>query len=55
MDEEISINICRVCLSESGEFQSIFTPDEKSGTSIHISEMIMAFASVQVTPNQATF
>ncbi|EFA03090.1 Histone-lysine N-methyltransferase PRDM9-like Protein [Tribolium castaneum] len=49
MEEEISQKICRACLTESGEFQSIFVPDEKTGTSIHISEMMMAFATVQVT------
>ncbi|KAJ3633717.1 hypothetical protein MTP99_010648 [Tenebrio molitor] len=49
MGEEISTNLCRACLTEFGEFQSIFVPDEATGLSIHISEMIMAFASVQAT------
>ncbi|KAJ3665729.1 hypothetical protein Zmor_001209 [Zophobas morio] len=49
MFEENSRNLCRACLTETGEFQSIFVPDEETGLSIHLSEMIMAFASVQVT------
>ncbi|RZB40292.1 zinc finger protein 2 -like, partial [Asbolus verrucosus] len=46
---EVSTNICRACLTETGDFQSIFVPAEETGLSIHISEMIMAFASVQIT------
>lgn len=48
MEEATIVNICRTCLAEEGEMQSIFQPDEKTGTNIHLAEMIMAYASVQV-------
>lgn len=43
------LKICRACLTEEGEMQSVFVPDEKTGSHIHLAEMIMAYASVQVT------
>ncbi|XP_045472101.1 zinc finger protein 391-like [Harmonia axyridis] len=43
------LNICRVCLTEQGEFQSVFISDESSGLNIHLAEMLMACASIQVT------
>ncbi|CAH1109623.1 unnamed protein product [Psylliodes chrysocephalus] len=42
-------NICRACLTEQGEFQSIFVPEISSGISLHISEMMTACASIQIT------
>lgn len=49
MEEPALIKICRACLTEEGEMQSVFVPDEKTGSHIHLAEMIMAYASVQVT------
>lgn len=49
MEEASLIKICRACLTEEGEMQSVFVPDEKTGSHIHLAEMIMAYASVQVT------
>ncbi|KAL3280961.1 hypothetical protein HHI36_004186 [Cryptolaemus montrouzieri] len=43
------LNICRACLTEQGEFQSVFVSDESSGMNIHLAEMLMACASIQVT------
>ncbi|XP_056639156.1 zinc finger protein 664-like isoform X2 [Diorhabda sublineata] len=42
-------NICRACLTEQGQFQSVFVPESSSGISLHISEMMSACSSVQVT------
>ncbi|KAJ8939009.1 hypothetical protein NQ314_011259, partial [Rhamnusium bicolor] len=42
-------NICRACLTEDGEFQSVFIPDSSTGLSLHLSEMMSACASIQVT------
>lgn len=53
MNEEappVSNNICRVCLAESGAFQSIFVAVEEAGLPLHLSEMIMSFTSLQVCP-----
>lgn len=49
-DEQVenSSTICRVCLAEEGNFQSIFVKDEKTGLDIHLAEMIMAYTTVQV-------
>lgn len=41
--------VCRACLTEEGEFQSVFVPDENSGLKIHLAEMIMAYTSLQIT------
>ncbi|KAB0798528.1 hypothetical protein PPYR_09521 [Photinus pyralis] len=41
--------VCRVCLTEEGEFQSVFVADENSGVKIHLAEMIMAYTSLQIT------
>lgn len=48
MEETALTNVCRACLTEEGEFQSVFVADESSGLTIHLAEMIMAYASVQV-------
>lgn len=48
MEESVLNNICRACLTEHGEFQFIFARDESTGLDIHLAEMIMAYASVQV-------
>lgn len=42
--------ICRVCLSETGEFQTVFTSVEleERRTTMHLSEMICSFTPVQV-------
>lgn len=48
MEEPAILKICRACLTEEGEMQSVFVSDEKTGTNIHLAEMIMAYASVQV-------
>lgn len=42
-------SVCRTCLTEDGEFQSIFVPDESTGSNIHLAEMIMSYAAVQVS------
>ncbi|KAI4465109.1 zinc finger protein [Holotrichia oblita] len=49
MEESVLNNICRACLTEHGEFQFIFVRDESTGLDIHLAEMIMAYASVQIT------
>lgn len=46
--EEEETKICRTCLTQEGEFQSVFVRDEDSGYDIHLAEMIMSYASVQV-------
>lgn len=48
MEESVLTNVCRACLSEKGEFQSIFVRAERTDVDIHLAEMIMAYASVQV-------
>lgn len=48
MEEPSLLKICRACLTEEGDMQSVFLPDEKTGTNIHLAEMLMAYASVQV-------
>lgn len=48
MDDSNPTNICRACLTKEGEFKSVFMSDEKSGVNIHLAEMIMSYASVQV-------
>lgn len=48
MEDSSLTKICRACLTGEGEMQSVFVPDERSGTTIHLAEMIMAYASVQV-------
>lgn len=42
--------ICRVCLAETGEFQTVFTSVEleERRTTMHLSEMICSFTPVQV-------
>ncbi|XP_060517201.1 zinc finger protein 271-like [Cylas formicarius] len=44
-------SICRVCLTEEGEFQTIFMSVQldKIGISIHLSEMLSSFTLVQMT------
>lgn len=54
MEENSLTNVCRACMTEQGEFQSVFVTDENSGLTIHLAEMIMAYASVQVS-NLAKF
>lgn len=49
MEESAVTNVCRVCLTEEGEFQSLFVPDESTGSNIHLAEMLMAYASVQAS------
>ncbi|KAF5282789.1 hypothetical protein FQR65_LT02786 [Abscondita terminalis] len=49
MEESLKVNVCRACLAEEGEFQSVFVSDENSGLSIHLAEMIMAYTSLQIT------
>ncbi|XP_076270076.1 uncharacterized protein LOC143202425 [Rhynchophorus ferrugineus] len=43
--------ICRVCLSDTGQFQTIFTSVElkDSQDKMHLSEMICSFSNVQMT------
>lgn len=48
MEEPALAKICRACLTEEGEMKSVFVSDERTGTTIHLAEMIMAYASVQV-------
>lgn len=48
MEESTLTKICRACLTEEGEMKSVFVPDERAGTNIHLAEMIMAYASIQV-------
>lgn len=48
MDENVLTNVCRTCLAERGEFQSIFVSGECAGLDIHLAEMIMSYTSVQV-------
>lgn len=48
MEEPALTKICRACLTEEGEMKSVFIPDERAGTNLHLAEMIMAYASVQV-------
>lgn len=45
---DCSLNICRACLTEQGDFQSVFVSEESSGLNIHLAEMLMACASIQV-------
>lgn len=49
MDDSNITNVCRACLTKEGEFKSVFISDENSGVNIHLAEMIMAYASVQVS------
>ncbi|KAG5886099.1 hypothetical protein JTB14_031700 [Gonioctena quinquepunctata] len=42
-------NVCRACLTEEGEFQSVFVPEVSSGISLHISEMMNTCTSIQIT------
>nr|CAI5862551.1 unnamed protein product [Callosobruchus analis] len=42
-------NICRACLTEEGEFRSIFVPELSSGLSLHLSDMIVSCAKVQIS------
>ncbi|KRT82317.1 zinc-finger associated domain containing protein, partial [Oryctes borbonicus] len=49
MEESAHTNICRACLTEQSEFQSIFISHEGLGLNIHLAEMIMTYASVQIT------
>lgn len=49
MEEPALTKICRACLTEEGEMKSVFIPDERAGTNLHLAEMIMAYASVQIT------
>lgn len=48
MDQNPATGLCRTCLAEEGQFQSIFVPDESTGCHLHLAEMIMSYASVQV-------
>lgn len=47
--------ICRACMAENVKMRSIFEPDENLETNIHLSEMIMAYASVQVNVDKLHF
>lgn len=49
MKNEFDINkICRACLTETGEMQSVFSADESIGQAMILAEMIMGFSNVQV-------
>ncbi|GJQ70191.1 hypothetical protein Trydic_g22651 [Trypoxylus dichotomus] len=48
MEESARISTCRACLTEQGEFQSIFVCHEDSGLNIHLAEMIMTYTSLQI-------
>ncbi|KAL1491665.1 hypothetical protein ABEB36_012227 [Hypothenemus hampei] len=43
--------ICRICLTEIGEFQTLFTSVKLEGSqsTMHLSEMICSFAHIQIT------
>ncbi|CAG9767896.1 unnamed protein product [Ceutorhynchus assimilis] len=43
--------LCRVCLADTGEFQTVFTSVkiENTNTTMHLSEMICSFAHIQIT------
>lgn len=49
MEENSLRNICRVCMTEKGIFQSVFVSEERTGLKIHLAEMVMAYTSVQIT------
>lgn len=54
MDETptTTTTVCRSCLKESGEFQSVFVVSENSGCEIFLADMISSCASVQVNNNK---
>ncbi|ENN78673.1 hypothetical protein YQE_04845, partial [Dendroctonus ponderosae] len=47
---QIDLNkLCRSCLTESSELQSIFLSDNSTGTALLIADMLMDFTNVQIT------
>ncbi|KAF5297721.1 hypothetical protein FQA39_LY12052 [Lamprigera yunnana] len=52
MEDNLKVNysafICRACLTEDGDFQSVFEYEENCGLTIQLSEMIMTYTSLQI-------
>lgn len=48
MEEYELRNVCRACLTEEGEFYSMFVAEDISGLSLQLSEMMTSCTSIQV-------